>query len=82
MMYRRLDVMRFKGYVMQVVFSESFDKQEFEATEVENILFSVYQVGCDYEDLIGVLDRLVEAGRLVCLIPQRRYKIKPMAAKV
>lgn len=82
MPYLRLNASRFIGYVAQIVFSEPFDKQEFEATKIKDLLFSIYEVGCEYEELVLVLDMFVEAGRLTCLIPNQRYKIKPVAAKV
>lgn len=62
----------FENHVKQIVFSFP-DKHEFEVRQVLEQLYFTYGVLCSYEEVIAVLEKFKEAGRLVHISGQR-YK--------
>lgn len=76
-----ISVQTFENRIKHIISGEFSDGQEFEAAKVLEILLFTYRTSCGYEELIIVLDKLVDAERLlICLIPKQRYKIKPKLA--
>lgn len=75
-----ISVQTFENRIKNIISGEFSGGQEFEAAKVLEILLFTYRTSCGYEELIIVLDKLVDAGSLICLISKQRYKIKPKIA--
>ena len=66
----------FENRVKHIIFGEFSDGQEFEPIRVLKILLFTYKTKCGFEELVTILDKLADDGKLVCPVPGRKYKIK------
>lgn len=78
---KMMNIREFENHVKQVV-SSFPGNLEFETGKILEMLYFTYGIQCNYEELALGLDKLVEAGHLICLVPKQKYKIKPATAKV